>query len=319
MADGFEFLKKFWEQAAQSTSGHTGATPHNLFGGGFGQGLSNWAMPTLSVEELDKKISDLKSVEQWLTVNLNLLHSTIQALEVQRATLINIQNFAEKVGGNVSDFFTHANAASEAVSESVKQMSESPMGSWADNLGNTSHAATAQTAEAEAPPTDAPEAEAEEATDAADAEENTADQANEAPVKDWAANLADATVWWNQLQDQFQQVAKAALSASATAAAEAKSAITPDTTDQTAPKKARKTSTANSTSKTPKAAAKKPATKTAPPKPATARKAAAPAKKKSTTKAASASTQHRADVASTPKPARPAFTVARALREKKSS
>jgi hypothetical protein len=43
--------------------------------------------PTLNVGELDKRISDLRAVEQWLALNQNMLRSTIQGLEIQRGTL----------------------------------------------------------------------------------------------------------------------------------------------------------------------------------------------------------------------------------------
>lgn len=43
--------------------------------------------PTLDPDELDKRISELRSVEQWLNLNLNLLRNTIQAMEIQRGTL----------------------------------------------------------------------------------------------------------------------------------------------------------------------------------------------------------------------------------------
>jgi hypothetical protein len=43
--------------------------------------------PTLSVEELDKKINDLKAVESWLNLNMSMLRGSIQALEVQRGTI----------------------------------------------------------------------------------------------------------------------------------------------------------------------------------------------------------------------------------------
>lgn len=43
--------------------------------------------PTISGDDLDKRIQDLKTVESWLTVNMNMLRNTIQALEVQRATI----------------------------------------------------------------------------------------------------------------------------------------------------------------------------------------------------------------------------------------
>jgi hypothetical protein len=41
-----------------------------------------------SIEEFDKKIKELKSVEQWLNLNIGILQSTIQGLEVQRNTII---------------------------------------------------------------------------------------------------------------------------------------------------------------------------------------------------------------------------------------
>jgi hypothetical protein len=44
-------------------------------------------MPTVDVEELKKRIVDLQAVEQWLVMNLGMIQSSIQALEVQRATI----------------------------------------------------------------------------------------------------------------------------------------------------------------------------------------------------------------------------------------
>ena len=45
-------------------------------------GISNWVAPTLSVEEVDKRIQELKAVQFWLDQNLHALKATIQALEV---------------------------------------------------------------------------------------------------------------------------------------------------------------------------------------------------------------------------------------------
>lgn len=46
--------------------------------------MASWVAPTLSVEELDKRIQELKTVQFWLEQNTNALKATIQALEVQK-------------------------------------------------------------------------------------------------------------------------------------------------------------------------------------------------------------------------------------------
>ena len=43
--------------------------------------------PTMSVEEVEKKIVELKSVENWLKMNLSFLQMTIKTLEMQKAGL----------------------------------------------------------------------------------------------------------------------------------------------------------------------------------------------------------------------------------------
>lgn len=57
--------------------------------------LSPSLAPTLDIQELDKRIGDLKAVEQWLLLNLNMLRGSIQALEVQRATVATLQAFSD--------------------------------------------------------------------------------------------------------------------------------------------------------------------------------------------------------------------------------
>ncbi len=60
-----------------------------------GLGLPSALAPTVDIAELDKKITDLKAVEQWLEVNQNLLRSSIQTLEVQRNTIAAVQAFGD--------------------------------------------------------------------------------------------------------------------------------------------------------------------------------------------------------------------------------
>jgi hypothetical protein len=55
--------------------------------GPLGVPVPGMAMPTLDPQELEKRIQDLKSVETWLQMNLNMLRTAIQGLEMQKAGL----------------------------------------------------------------------------------------------------------------------------------------------------------------------------------------------------------------------------------------
>jgi len=55
--------------------------------GNLGVPLPGMAMPTFDPKEVDKRIADLRSVEAWLNMNLNMVKFSIQGLEVQRAAL----------------------------------------------------------------------------------------------------------------------------------------------------------------------------------------------------------------------------------------
>ena len=55
--------------------------------GPLGVPVPGMAMPTLDPKEIEKRIQELKSVEAWLQMNLNMLKFSIQGLELQRAAL----------------------------------------------------------------------------------------------------------------------------------------------------------------------------------------------------------------------------------------
>jgi len=65
--DPFEFLKQLWSP--------------------MGLPMPGMVTPSLDVDEIEKKINDLKSVENWLNLNLNMLRLSIQGLEMQKNTL----------------------------------------------------------------------------------------------------------------------------------------------------------------------------------------------------------------------------------------
>ena len=63
--------------------------------GPLGVPLPGMAMPTLDPKEIEKRIADLRSIESWLTMNLNMVKFSIQGLELQRATLQAMRNATE--------------------------------------------------------------------------------------------------------------------------------------------------------------------------------------------------------------------------------
>lgn len=88
--------------------------------------ISQWITPTTSVEDIEKKIADLKAVQSWLETNTAMLKATIQALEVQRMTISTLKSM--KV--NLADVPGYAvSAAKEAASE-IKEKPLDPMQWW---------------------------------------------------------------------------------------------------------------------------------------------------------------------------------------------
>lgn len=87
--DSLDFVKKLW-----GSMGVPGMqqTPSSSIPGMAA--LTQMAVPSMTVEDLDRRISDLKTVEAWLTVNSTMLRNTIQALEVQRATIATLHSLS---------------------------------------------------------------------------------------------------------------------------------------------------------------------------------------------------------------------------------
>lgn len=62
--------------------------------GNMGFSLPGMIAPTFDVDELDKRIKDMKAVEGWLRMNLSMLQMTIQGLEMQRTTVSTVQTMS---------------------------------------------------------------------------------------------------------------------------------------------------------------------------------------------------------------------------------
>jgi hypothetical protein len=61
----------------------------------MGFSLPGMVTPTLDVDELDKRIGDMRAVEGWLKMNLSMLQMAIQGLDVQRAAIAAVRAVSE--------------------------------------------------------------------------------------------------------------------------------------------------------------------------------------------------------------------------------
>ncbi|KQP49781.1 PhaM family polyhydroxyalkanoate granule multifunctional regulatory protein [Pseudorhodoferax sp. Leaf274] len=182
---GFDFLQSLAKGAAQSMPQMPG--------------LGGWVAPTLSVEDLDKRITELKAVQFWLDQNAMALKATIQALEVQKMTLATLK------GMNVS------------MAEVAKAFTAQPT----------------ESAQARSPaPPPAPRPAPEPAPQAAAAPDAAADAEEAADGEAARPGVIDAMQWWGALTQQFQQIA-------ATAMQEAAARATPEPAAAPAPARAR--------------------------------------------------------------------------------
>ncbi len=196
---GFEFLQNLAGQAA----------------GGVAQGISqnipqlpnlgHWVAPTFNVEDLEKRIEELKAVHFWLDQNAKALGATIQALEVQKMTLSTLKSMNFSMGDV-------ANALKIKAADTLS------------GLTGGASPAPSQFAGLEIPPRTygKPEVEPEDEQEVAPAEEAPA--APRAPARTKArparkaaaastpsAGVVDPVQWWGALSQQFQQIATNAM------------------------------------------------------------------------------------------------------------
>lgn len=162
--------------------------------------------PPMSVDELDKKIQDLKTVESWLSVNMNMLRGTIQALEVQRATIAALQSLGES-------FAQHAQQASAMAEQAATPFSTKPAEEVHSNANWPMHPVADKTPEPD------PDAEIDEDEDMPpDGEVKTQAESGTIPADESAqaasdsnAQFANPAAWWGLLQEQFKQAVSKAM------------------------------------------------------------------------------------------------------------
>jgi hypothetical protein len=184
---GFDFLQNLAKQAAGGAAQSIPQLPN----------LGNWVAPTLNVEELDKRIDELKAVQFWLDQNATALKATIQALEVQKMTLATLKGMNFNFGDVANAFKLKA---ADSVMSGVHKFTEratdaaATVGSLA---GSVSGAATGSGG-------------AKKAT-----KKSSSKASSHTAVPDMAAGMTagmvDPMQWWGALTQQFGQIANNAM------------------------------------------------------------------------------------------------------------
>lgn len=158
-------------------------------------GVGQWVAPTLDPEELDKRISELRTVQFWLEQNAKLLATTIQALEVQRMTLTTLQTMNLPLAELRDALTLKPPAAPEPTPAQAFAASFPPRP--APQVTPAAVAPSPEAAAAPAPP----------------APEPAPPEAAKAAAQPAAA--VDPMQWWGALTQQFSEIASQALQAGA--------------------------------------------------------------------------------------------------------
>jgi hypothetical protein len=180
LVPGFDFLQNLTRQAS-SAAQSAPQMPQ----------LGSWVAPTLNVEELDKRIQELKAVLFWLDQNSTALKATVQALEVQKMTLATLKGMNVSMNEMAQAFsMKSGDAPSPGAAKAASGFAGLEVPDTSYQKGQTQAAPEPQPA----------------AGDAAKAEGSAAEGAAEP-----RAGVVDPMQWWGALTQQFQTIANAAM------------------------------------------------------------------------------------------------------------
>lgn len=204
--------------------------------------------PPMNLEDLDRRIAELRSVENWLRMNLSMLSSTIQGMEVQRSTISTLRAFVDSAASMDMNAVRDSGAASPL--EVVLGLKPAPK--------SAAKPASSESAR-DAKPQD-PSAGATSEADGGNA--SAAESTGPGMTEQMGAAAQSASkAWWDLLQQQFNQIAAATAASMPTNPAEPGESATPKSKDS---KPAAKTEAKASKPATRKPAARKTAAKSAP-------------------------------------------------------
>ena len=145
--------------------------------------LANWVAPSLNVEELDKRIEELKAVHFWLDQNSKALGATIQALEVQKMTLATLKGMNFNIGDMANAFKLKA---ADSVAAGMQRVTEKA----ASTAKTISDAAASVTGSSSS---------------------SAAKDSKPSKPASGIAGLVDPLQLWGSLTQQFQQIAASGL------------------------------------------------------------------------------------------------------------
>lgn len=168
LVPGFDFLQNLATSAVKGASNAMPQLPN----------LGNWVAPTLNVEELEKRIAELRAVQFWLDQNATALKATIQALEVQKMTLATLKGMNFNMGDIANAFKLKA---ADAVMGAATRAAE-PLAAAAPAAATPTRSRRKPAAKAKA--------------------------AGAAPAQ---AGVVDPMQWWGALTQQFQGIAASAM------------------------------------------------------------------------------------------------------------
>lgn len=141
--------------------------------------------PPMNLEDLDRRIAELRSVENWLRMNLSMLSSTIQGMEVQRSTISTLRAFVDSAAN--MDMGSVRDSGGASPLEVALGLKPAP---------KKAAASASAKEEAKAPGAGEP------ASGAAESAAGMSEQMG-------AAAQSASKAWWDLLQQQFNQIAAA--------------------------------------------------------------------------------------------------------------
>jgi hypothetical protein len=181
VGDSLELMKKMWGIAGLPGMPNAGQMASMAMR--LPQQLPSMVAPTFDISELDRRIADLRAVEQWLELNTGMLRTAIQTLEVQRATIATLKGISGAMLAPLGKAPARPESATTAAAPTaVAASSAAPAG----------------------PPRKA-------VRKRPKAKPQPAPSLTDAPL--------NPSAWWNTLQDQFTKIAATAAATGSTTSA----------------------------------------------------------------------------------------------------